>query len=386
MKNMKRIYLDYNASTPLDPRVLKVLINELEEEKGNPSSIHFHGQQCRRKLEKSRETISRFFHVKPHEVIFTSCGTEGAALLLRGMMLRHPKGHIISSVAEHACVDQTLKELEKEGVEVTFLPVGAWGAVRPEEVERAILPHTRLITLIAANNETGVITDLEAIASIAQRANIPFIVDGVAWLGKEMVRIPNGVSALFFSGHKIYGPKGSGFCICSSNLKLTPLFVGGGQEYNRRSGTENLPGIVALASALTFLEQEQEADIAHLRRMRDQLEQGLLARLPHLVVNGTGPRISNTANLAFLGVDGETLLMNLDMEGISVSHGSACASGALEPSRILLAMGIPLPQARSSLRFSVGRMTTEEEIHQAIATIIRVVERLRSMKQDLKGQ
>lgn len=377
---MKRIYLDYNASTPLDPRVLKVLVKELEEEEGNPSSVHFHGQQCRRKLEECRQAIARFFQVKLQEVIFTSGGTEGAALLLQGILLQHPTGHVISSGTEHACVYQNLKDFEKKGGEVTFLPTGLWGAVRPEDVEKAIRPHTRLITLMAVNNETGVMTDIEAIAAIAQRANIPFIVDGVAWLGKEQVRIPSGVSALFFSGHKIYAPKGVGFCICKQNLKLVPLFVGGGQEHNRRSGTENLPGIVALAEAVQLLRQEQETSIASMRKLRDQFEQGLLSRLPQVVVNGLGPRVSNTSNLAFLGVDGETLLMSLDMEGISVSHGSACASGALEPSRILLEMGIPLSQAHSSIRFSVGRMTTEQDIHQAVETIARVVERLRSLK------
>lgn len=377
---MKRIYLDNNASTPLDPRVLKVLMKELEEEEGNPSSIHFHGQQCRRKLEESRQAIARFFQIKPYEVIFTSGGTEGAALLLQGIMLQHPKGHVISSGAEHACVYQTLKEFQKTGREVTFLPTGLQGAVRPEDVERAILPHTRLITLMAVNNETGVMTDLDAIADIAQRANIPFIVDGVAWLGKEFVRIPAGVSAVFFSGHKIYAPKGIGFCICRSNLKLIPLFVGGGQEFNRRAGTENLPGIMAMAQAIHLLQQEQGTSIAHMRKLRDQFEQGLFSRLADVVVNGSGPRASNTTNMAFLGVDGESLLVNLDMEGISVSHGSACASGALEPSRILLEMGIPLSQARSSLRFSLGRMTTEEDIQQAIEIISRVVKRLRSLK------
>lgn len=377
---MHRIYLDYNASAPLDSQVLKILTKELEEEKGNPSSVHFHGQQCRRKLEQSRQQIARFFQVKPQEIIFTSGGTEGAALLLEGFMHRHPSGHIISSNAEHACVYHTLKELEKQGAEVTFLPAGVKGAVSPQEVESAIRSETRLITLIAANNETGVMTDIEAIASIAQKAGIPFIVDGVAWLGKEEIRVPSGVSALFFSGHKIYAPKGIGLCLCHQSLKLSPLFVGGGQEYNRRAGTENLPGIVALAEAIALLSREQKKIIAHMRGLRDLLEGELLARLPNVIVNGLGPRVSNTTNLAFLGVDGEALLMNLDREGISVSHGSACSSGALEPSRILLEMGIPLSQARSSIRFSVGRATTTEEIRRAITLIIQVVERLRSMK------
>lgn len=377
---MKRIYLDYNATAPIDPRVLKLYVQELEEDVGNPSSIHHHGRQSRQKLELSRQLIARYFQVKPNEVIFTSGGTEGAALLIQGIMVQKPAGHVISSGVEHACVYQTLKEFEKRGIQTTFLPVGQQGAVRPEDVERAILPHTSLITLMAVNNETGVMTDIEAIAAIAKKANIPFIVDGVAWLGKEQIHIPQGVSALFFSGHKIHAPKGIGFCICRRNLKLVPLFEGGGQEYNRRSGTENLPGIVALAEAIAILEREQDSTIAYMRQMRDQLEKELFNNLPDVIINGLGPRVSNTTNLAFLGVDGETLLMNLDMEGISVSHGSACASGALEPSRILLQMGIPLSQVNSSLRISVGGMTTEEEIRYAAATIIRIVKRLRSMK------
>ena len=376
---MKRIYLDNNASTSLDPRILKILIKELEEEEGNPSSTHFHGQQCRRKLEKSRQAVASFFKVKPNEVVFTSGGTEGAALLVQGIMLQHPFGHAISSGLEHACVYQTLKELEKKGAQVTFLSAGLAGAVPPEEVERAIRPETRLITLMAANNETGVLTDLEAIAAIAQRHHIPFVVDGVAWLGKEMMKIPTGVSAIFFSGHKIHAPKGIGFCICRHDLRLTPLFVGGGQEHNRRAGTENLPGIVALAEAKALLEQTQQASIFHMRRLREHLEMQLISELPNVIVNGNGPRVSNTSNLAFLGVDGEALLMNLDMAGISVSHGSACSSGALEPSRVLLEMGIPLSQARSSIRFSLSRNTSEVEISTAVTAIIQIVNRLRKM-------
>ena len=199
-------------------------------------------------------------------------------------------------------------------------------------------------------------------------------------MGKDKIRIPGGVSAIFFSGHKIHAPKGVGFCICRSNLKLSPLFIGGNQESNRRAGTENLPGIVALAEAIILLEQNQDDGLHHMRQLRDLFENELCNRLPNVVVNGLGPRICNTSNLAFLGIDGETLLINLDMEGISVSHGSACASGALEPSRILLNMGIPLSQARSSLRFSVGRTTTEFEIRQAISIIVRTVEHLHSFK------
>lgn len=377
---MEHIYLDYNASTPLDTNVLQVLIEELKKEQGNPSSVHFYGKQTRQKLEECRQIIARFLKIKPHEVIFTSGGTEGAALLIRGLMMRYPTGHVISSGAEHPCVYQTLTELRKGGADVLFLSTKEWGAVRPEDVEKSIRPETRLITLMAVNNETGVRTDIEAIASIAQQANIPFIVDGVAWLGKEKIELPAGVSAAFFSGHKIHAPKGVGFCMCRSHLKLSPLFVGGNQEFNRRAGTENLPGIIALAQAIVLLEHKQDQFIHHMRQMRDLFEQELLRQLPNCVVNGLASRVCNTSNLAFLGLDGESLLINLDLEGISASHGSACSSGALEPSRILLDMGIPMSQVQSSLRFSVGRSTTEEEVRQAIAIIVRVVEKMNTLK------
>lgn len=377
---MKRIYLDYNASAPLDPRILPILIKELEEEKGNPSSIHFHGQECRKKLESARQTIARYFQVVPQEIIFTSGGTEGAALLIQGILLQKPRTHVISSGSEHACVYQMLKEMDKTKADVTFLSAGLQGAVNPEDVEKAIRPETSLIALMAVNNETGAITDLESIAEIAQRHQIPLIVDGVSWLGKEAIQIPAGISGCFFSGHKIYAPKGIGFCICRKGLKLTPLFVGGGQESNRRAGTENLPGIVALGQAITLLQNDQEEMFAQLRRLRDHFERQLFAQLPAIIINGSGPRVSNTSNLAFPGIDGETLLMSLDQEGISASHGSACSSGSLEPSRVLLEMGIPLAQVRSSIRFSIGRMTTEDEIEAAVEIIVRTVKRLNSLK------
>lgn len=373
---MAHIYLDYNASTPLDPRILKILTQALEEDQGNPSSIHFYGKESHHKLELSREKIARFFKVKPHEVIFTSGGTEGAALLIQGAMARNPKGHVITSSAEHSCVYYTLKELSKKGANVSFLSTGEKGAVSPEEVEKAITSTTCLITLMAVNNETGVMTDIESIARIAQQLNIPFVVDGVAWLGKDAIHIPSGVSAVFFSGHKIHAPKGIGFCISGSSFKFSPLFFGGHQEFNRRPGTENLPSIIALAEAVALLESEQGSYISHMRKMRDLFEQELMLRLPNVVINGLEPRICNTSNLAFLGLDGETLLINFDLEGVAASHGSACSSGALEPSRILLEMNIPFSRVQSSLRFSVGRSTTEEEIREAVFRIVKVVERL----------
>lgn len=377
---MQRIYLDYNAATPVDPLVLNAYIQAIELDKGNPSSTHFHGQQSRRLLNESRQLIAQFFNVQPNELIFTSGGTESANILLHGVMQRHTQGHIITSLVEHACVYETIKELEKKGHAVTYLNPGMHGAVSKEAVEQAIRPDTRMITLMAVNNETGVKTDIEAIAKIAQLHGIPFVVDGVAWLGKEFFQIPVGVSAIFFSGHKIHAPKGVGMYICRSNVKLIPLLFGGDQEFKRRAGSENVAAIVSLAKAIQILKETQEQTIVHMQTLRNFFEQQLQAQLTGVHINGTGERICNTSNLSFDEVDGESLLMLLDQEGVSVSHGSACSSGALEPSRILLNMGISLSLARSSIRFSIGRTTTQQEIEKVIEILARLIIRLRTNK------
>lgn len=374
---MRRLYLDHNATTPLDPRLLPIIAQAMEQDRGNPASLHSHGQSAKRQLETSRETLACFFGVKPQEVIFTSGGTEGAALLLYGLILPHWRGHVISSGAEHAAVYYTLKTFEKWGVEVSFLQAGTWGAVTAEQVEAALRPDTRLITVMAVNNETGVKTDLPSIAAVAQRARVPLIVDGVAWLGKERVAFPSGVSAAFFSGHKIHAPKGIGCVVCRQSLRCTPLFYGGGQEYHRRAGTENVAGAVALATAISLLEREQEVLWKQMEKLRNHFEYTLLTSLSHVLINGEGPRVCNTSNLSFMGVDGESLLYHLDLAGLSASHGSACASGALEPSRILLDMGLPLARVRSAVRFSLGHTTTKEEIDEALPLIISIVNRLR---------
>lgn len=372
-----RIYLDHNATTPLDPSILKILIHELSEIEGNPSSIHMEGQKARKALENSRQIIARYLNVKPQEIIFTSGGTEGASLLLQGFFANTFQGHMITSNVEHSCIYQTVKNLERRGCEVTFLPVGLWGAVKPESLKEAIQSNTKLIVLTAVNNETGVMTDIEAVACIAEEAGIPLIVDGVAWLGKENFSVHKGISALFFSGHKIHAPKGIGVVFVRQNLKLTPLFFGGGQEYNRRAGTQNLPAIIAFAGAVELLISNQSAYTAHMCKMRDRLEDGIKKNLKEISINGMGPRVCNTTNISFLGVDGESLLMGLDREGLAVSHGSACASGAREISRILLNMGLPLKIAQSAIRFSTSRFTTESEIDKAVELIVRGVSQMR---------
>lgn len=379
---MNRVYLDHNATTPIDPKVLDAVWKELEEV-GNPSSSHFHGQRSRQRLENARERIARFFKAKPHEIIFTSGGTEGAQLLLKGILERGSLKHVITSDAEHSCVHQTIQDFQTKGCQISFLSSGSWGAVRVEDVEAALQSDTGLMVFMAVNNETGVKTDIEAIASLAEKRNIPFIVDGVALLGKEDFSIPKGVSAMFFSGHKLHAPKGIGVVFCRKPLKLVPQLIGGGQEFGRRAGTENLPGIIGMAAAVDILSEGQKDFSKHMQTLRDRLEKGLIDELDGLIINGQGPRTVNTTNISFSGVDGESLLMALDMEGISISHGSACSSGSLEPSRILLSMGIPLEQARSAIRFSLSRFTTQEEIDRCIASTVSIVRRLRSMTKKL---
>lgn len=374
----KKVYLDNNASAPLDPRVLSIVIQDLKEIHGNPSSIHSFGQEARNKLIQARHTIASSLGVKPHEIIFTSGGTEGANLLLRGMRPNGTQGHIITTSIEHACVYSTVKSFEEQGAACSYLETGEWGAAKPEAVKEALRPNTCLIALMAVNNETGVKTDISSIASIAKEAKVPFLVDGIALLGKESFVIPDGVSAMFFSGHKLHAPKGVGFAFIRSTCKFVPSIFGGEQEFSRRPGTENLSGIVGLAEAVNLLKTELPAASETMMKLREHFENELMGRVPGVRINGLGPRVPNTSNLAFDGVEGETLLAALDLEGIAVSHGSACASGALKPSRVLLNMGLSDERAASSLRISLSRFTTEEEINYCIEAIVRIVTRLRN--------
>lgn len=374
----KRIYLDNNGTTFLDPRVQDVIIHTLQHSHGNPSSIHAEGRQARALLNKARQSIATFLKVKPTEIIFTSGGTEGLNMILRGIFGFNPTGHLITSSVEHASVYATARRLEScPGCHVTFLNPGSYGAVQAAAVKDALRSDTRLIALMAVNNETGVRTDIESIAALAKEAKVPFLVDGVGLLGKEPFNIPEGVSAMCFSGHKIHAPMGTGFAYIRSTLKMDPYMTGGDQEYGKRSGTENLPGILALQAAIQIIAAEIEESSTKMRTLRDRLEKNLQASLSNVVINGEGSRVSNTSNISFENVEGETLLSLLDLEGISVSHGSACASGALEPSRVLLNMGLSKKRAASSIRLSLSRFNTQEEIDKAVDAIVQIVKRIK---------
>jgi cysteine desulfurase len=369
----KRIYLDNNATTGVDPRVLEAMLTELSSLPGNPSSIHYYGQEARQRLQYSREIIAAFFQVNPREVIFTSGGTEAMNLMLRGFFSKEISGHAITSNIEHSCVDNTLKSLQKNGLDISFLPAGLLGAVSPEQIQNAIRPNTRFIVLSAVNNETGVKLDIDDIAQTALKAGIPLIVDGIAWLGKELFTLHPGISAICFSGHKFHAPKGIGFAIVRPPMKIHPFITGGQQEYSLRAGTENLPGIIGLAKAVELLNIELPEATSRMAMLRDRLEAGILQRIDSVVVNGIGKRICNTSNLSFPDDYGEDLLIALDMAGIAVSHGSACSAGALEPSRVLTNMGVAPQIARSAIRFSLSRDTTLDEIDTAIEIIAGIV-------------
>lgn len=364
----RRIYLDNNASTPLDPQVSLYLTEMIPLLVGNPSSTHRFGQTIRSLISKARDSIASRLKIKPNELIFTSGGTEGINTAIRGLVAGKPPGHIITSVAEHSCVHGTCKFLESQGYTVTYLPVGSWGAVLSQAVEEAIKPNTQLVALMAVNNETGVKTDIQSIAEITQKHQIPFFVDGVALMGKEEVVMHPGISAMAFSGHKFHALHGSGLLYLRSGVKCHPLLIGGDQEQGRRAGTENVLGILSMAKAIELIKPQS---ISYMRGLRDQFEHALLQALPgQILINGEGPRVANVSNLAFLGKDGESLLIYFDQAGLAVSHGSACHSGSLEPSRVLVSMGLPLARINGSIRFSLSRLNTPEEIEDAVQLII----------------
>lgn len=371
------IYLDNNATTEVAPQVLDAMIAELRKGPSNPSSIHAFGQEARNRLAKSRRLIASFFDVHPSEIIFTSGGTEAINMVLTGLKESLKDSHIISTDVEHSAVYKTLKGFQAAGCNVAFLPVGLKGSVSVCEVEEAIQPNTRLIVLMAVNNETGVKTDIDQIALLAKQKGIPFVVDGVALMGKEAFHLSEGISAMCFSGHKFHAPKGIGFAVIRKGLKLVPMITGGSQEYERRAGTENLAGIIAVAEATRLLETDLQAATEQMQLLRDRLERGISSHVSDVSVNGLGPRVANTSNLAFPGIEGESLLIALDLAGVAVSHGSACSSGSLEPSRVLLNMGIPKKIANSSIRFSLSRFTTLQQIDDCVNIVVDLVKKLR---------
>lgn len=380
----KAVYMDHSATTPVDPEVAKLMFTYYTEKYGNPSSIHSFGREAKQALEEARRQIAHFIGAKPEEIIFTSGGTEADNMAIIGTAeARKGKGkHIITSSVEHHAVLESCGYLEKNGFEVTYLSVDEEGLVSVAEVQKAIRPDTILISIMHANNEVGAIQPVDQIGALAKANGIVFHVDAVQSLGKIPVNVDDlHVDLLTISGHKIYGPKGIGALYVRRGTRISPRIFGGGQEKKRRSGTENTPGAVGFGKACELAEQRMAEEIPRLTKLRDKLMQGLVERIDHVKINGpVGPnRLPNNVNISVRYVEGESLLLSLDMAGIAASSGSACSSGSLDPSHVLLAMGLPHEVARGSLRFSLGRQNTEEDVDYVLEQLPKIVERLRTM-------
>jgi cysteine desulfurase len=376
---MRRIYMDANATTPLLPEVLDAMRPWLLESFGNASSIHFHGQQARGAVEQARSSVAALLNCRESEIVFTSGGTESDNMALFGLV--RPGDHVITTAMEHHAVLHAAERLQARGSEVTFLQVTNDGCVDPDDVRRALRPNTSMISVMMANNETGVIQPVEEIGRIAQEADVWFHTDAVQAAGKLPIDTKAiGCDLLSISGHKFHAPQGTGVLYLRRGTQIEPLFFGGTHERQRRAGTENVAGIVGLGKAAELaVKALQNGTVDRVTALRDRLEQGVLAAVGKAGVNGSGPRVPNTTNIHFDQLEGEALVIALDLKGIAVSGGSACASGAADPSHVLAAMGLPPERARASLRFSLTKLNTEEDIDAALEIIPTAVHRLREL-------
>jgi cysteine desulfurase len=377
---MRRVYFDNNASTPVLPEVFDAMRPYFGERFGNASSIHHHGQDTRAAVEHARESIARLVGCRPSEIVFTSGGTEGDNLAIFG--LARSGDHVISSTIEHHAVLNACKHLEETGCEVTYMPVDGRGQVDPNDVRRALRKNTRLITIMMANNETGVLQPVEEIGKIAAEADVYFHTDGVQAAGKVPLDVNRiGCDLLSISGHKMHAPQGVGALYVRKGTLLQPMLYGGRHERSRRAGTENVPGIVALGKAAELaLESLQHGDDKTMAASRDRIQQTILENVEATGLNGEGaPRVPNTTNIYFDYIEGEALVIALDLKGLAVSTGAACSSGAIEPSHVLTAMGLHPDRARASIRFSLGKQNTPEEIDFALDLIPQTVSRLREL-------
>ena len=380
---MQRIYLDSNATTPMRPEVVAAMIPVFTKDYGNPSSIHWFGQQAKSMLDDARAQVARLIHAETSEIVFLSGGTEADNLAIRGIAeSQKSRGrHIITSKIEHHAVLHTCRDLEKQGYEVSWLGVSSGGLVDPEDVRRAIRPDTILISIMHANNEIGTIQPIEEIGRIALAADIYFHSDGVQSTGKIPVDVKKlNVDLYSISAHKIHGPKGVGALFIKKGTPVKPLLTGGGHERNRRSGTENVAGIVGFGIAAKMAREGLESEMTHVRELRDRLESELKKRIELIHVNAeNAPRLPNTSNIMVDFAEGEGLVISLDLKGVAVSTGSACSSGSLEPSHVLIAIGKTPDEAHGSLRFSLNSTNTAEEVDYVVDVLPRIVERLREL-------
>jgi cysteine desulfurase len=380
---LNRFYFDHNATTPVSEEVLAAHSAALRDAFGNPSSVHRDGQIARQRLEQARAQVAALVGCTPKEIVVTSGGTEADNLAILGAVraLGKPHAHIITTAIEHPAVLNACAQLEREGVAVTYIQPDGEGVVNPDEIRRQIRPETVLISTMHANNETGAIQPVEAIGAIARAAGVLFHVDGVQAAGRLPVDVRAlGADLYSISAHKFYAPKGAGALFVRQGVTLQPLQFGGRHERERRAGTENVPGVAAMGAAAEWARRNVDTEAARLTELRDRLEAGILASVPHTIVNAGGAqRTPNATNIRFEGIEGEAMVIALDLKSFAVSSGSACSSGAVEPSHVLMAMGLSVEAAKSCVRFSLGRANSAEQVDALIEAVAEAAAHLRRL-------
>ncbi len=377
----RRVYLDHNASTPVHPEVVQAMLPYFSEHFGNPSSVHGFGREAREGLETAREQVAHFLRVGKEEIVFTSGGTESDNMAIKGVAMGRGRGHLITSKIEHHAVLRATQNLETLGFEATYLDVDGDGFVDPEAVRRAIRPDTILISIMHANSEIGTIQPAREIGTIAREHGIPFHVDAVQTFGKVPIDLDAfNIDMLSFSGHKIYGPKGVAGLYIRKGTKMVSVQHGGEHERRRRAGTENVPGIVGLGRAVEVRGRDMAAEAVRLTALRDRLWEGIRGRVPDVRLNGHPTRrVPGTCNICFRHVESESIVLGLDLKGVGVSAGSACTSGNVEPSYVLVAMGVPVAWSMGAVRHSLGQSTSAEDIDYVIESAVPLVAKLRSV-------
>ena len=377
----RRVYLDHNASTPVHPEVVEAMLPYFAERFGNPSSVHAFGREAREGLETAREQIAHFLRVGKEEIVFTSGGTESDNMAVKGVAMARGRGHIITSRIEHHALLRTCESLETLGFEVTYLPVDDHGMVDPDEVRRHLRPDTILVSVMHANSEVGTLEPVREIGRVARERGVPFHVDAVQTFGKVPIDLDGAsIDLLSFSSHKIYGPKGVAGLFIRRGTKMVSVQHGGEHERRRRAGTENVAGIVGFGKAVEVRARDMADEAVRATALRNRLWEGIRARVPEVRLNGhPTERLPGTCNMCFRTVESESIVLGLDLAGIGVSAGSACTSGNVEPSYVLVAMGVPVDWAMGSVRCSLGRSTTAEDIDYVIEVTAPLVEKLRSL-------
>jgi cysteine desulfurase len=376
----RRVYLDHNASTPVHPEVLAEMLPYFGEVFGNPSSVHGFGREARDAVDAARDRVAGFLRARPDEIVFTSGGTESDNFGVKGLAWAAGRGHVITSKIEHHAVLRTCQALEAQGFAVTYLPVDGHGMIDPDDVRRAVRPDTIAISLMHANSEVGTIQPARAIGAIAREHGVPFHVDAVQTFGKIEIDVEAfNIDLLSFSGHKIYGPKGVAGLYIRKGTRMVSVQHGGEHERRRRAGTENVPGIVGLGKAAEIRRRDMKEEATRLTALRNRLWDGVRARVPDVRLNGhPTERVPGTANIAYKHVESESIVLGLDLKGIAVSAGSACTAGSVEPSYVLVAMGVPIEWAMGAVRSSLGRSTTAEDIDYVIESVEPIVRKLRA--------